>query len=629
MSMKSPRAFVFLLGSLIVAMSVGPVPADDLPRVPAKWHRAHRSSLVTSGRGVASAPEVASNFTRLGHIGLGKKTKADVWLFDHGGRRGMHAYVGSWVDPCDGRGVYIVDVERPRKPTRVGRARTLDDNVSYEDPVVLRIGRRVVLAVGVQACADRGRGGLALFDVTKPAGPKLLSFFPTASVGVHELDVIERTDGTVLAALAVPFGEDSGGKDLTILDISKPRSPSVVAEIGLIGDTSIPVPSATDPALASRPEISNCCQGVGYVADFFSHSARFADGGTTLYWMPWDGGVLKYDLSDPSDPVLVGRTVYPFDADGDAHSMTTYDVGDKRYILLNDEDFAPVSPLHIETSVTGTRRYAAIEEIWMPTILTISGPVEAEFHDAGTGCEEADHEGAAGKVVLFDRPLTPEDQTCALHVPIVNAANAGAAAVIINFVGSPFGGGEVRPTVFISPGRRGLEMIAEQASELPVVAVGALDGMAAELRAASGPATVSLEPQEPSWGFLRIYDESLGEDEDGDGIVEWEQVGEFSDLPHVHQFPPPRIGSWSIHNTEVMGDRAYSSWYSHGIVALDLTDPTAPAEVGRFTPRSRKGERASVWGVAIDRSTGLIYASDEGSGLWIIRPEGDALPSTP
>jgi hypothetical protein len=32
-------------------------------------------------------------------------------------------------------------------------------------------------------------------------------------------------------------------------------------------------------------------------------------------------------------------------------------------------------------------------------------------------------------------------------------------------------------------------------------------------------------------------------------------------------------------------------------------------------------------GVAVDPRHGLIYASDIGSGLWIVRPTGDAVPS--
>jgi hypothetical protein len=115
--------------------------------------------------------------------------------------------------------------------------------------------------------------------------------------------------------------------------------------------------------------------------------------------------------------------------------------------------------------------------------------------------------------------------------------------------------------------------------------------------------------------------------------VECEQVGSFSDLPHVTGEYPAEPGFWSIHNTEVWRDRAYSSWYSHGIVALDLSDPTTPVRVGQFVPPARGRDIGlpptvtSVWGVALDRASGLIYASDERSGLWIVKPVGPAAPS--
>ncbi len=93
-------------------------------------------------------------------------------------------------------------------------------------------------------------------------------------------------------------------------------------------------------------------------------------------------------------------------------------------------------------------------------------------------------------------------------------------------------------------------------------------------------------------------------------------------------FPP---GSWSIHNTEVLGGRAYSAWYSAGIVALDMTDPTDPHLVGQFVPKTSRRHAnslgtgpAEVWGVAVDPDTGIVYASDMRTGLWIVRPTGDA-----
>jgi len=82
----------------------------------------------------------------------------------------------------------------------------------------------------------------------------------------------------------------------------------------------------------------------------------------------------------------------------------------------------------------------------------------------------------------------------------------------------------------------------------------------------------------------------------------------------------------------VNNERAYSSWYSHGIVALDLSDPEQPTLAGQFVPAGARFQPifgppgAQVWGVAIDPNTGIIYASDMRSGLWIVRPTGDAAP---
>jgi hypothetical protein len=81
-------------------------------------------------------------------------------------------------------------------------------------------------------------------------------------------------------------------------------------------------------------------------------------------------------------------------------------------------------------------------------------------------------------------------------------------------------------------------------------------------------------------------------------------------------------------------DRAYSSWYSNGIVAIDVSDPTQPQRVGQFVPDTSRRHAnslgvgpAEVWGVAIDPETRIVYASDMRTGLWIVQPTGPAAPS--
>jgi hypothetical protein len=171
---------------------------------------------------------------------------------------------------------------------------------------------------------------------------------------------------------------------------------------------------------------------------------------------------------------------------------------------------------------------------------------------------------------------------------------------------------------------------------MPGVMVSHADGLLSALTGASGAPTITLEPQAPKLGTLKVFDESQKQDTDGDGIPEYVEVGGFGSLPQTSGVYKPAQGQWSIHNTEVAGRIAYASWYSHGVVALDMSDPTSPALVGKFTPanscaRARAVGAVSsdgcfplVWGVAVDRRRNLVYMSDLRSGLWIARPVGPA-----
>ena len=87
---------------------------------------------------------------------------------------------------------------------------------------------------------------------------------------------------------------------------------------------------------------------------------------------------------------------------------------------------------------------------------------------------------------------------------------------------------------------------------------------------------MTLDPSEPTWGFIRVFSEASSSDVNGDGSLSSRRSGAFDDPEHTsgELFTPP--GSWSVHNTEVNGDHAYSSWYSHGIVALDSREPRVP-----------------------------------------------------
>ena len=628
--MRARRALLLAaLLTLVMATSVAGAAAGGGKDHRLKGFEEHHEGLVASG---PASTLVAENFDVLGHANLGGGSpNGDVFFFDHGGDVGKFAYVGTWSVPCSGHGVKVIDVNDPTKPKVVARVggRT---GISNEDVVVIEIGDMDVLGIGVQICKAQGApGGLQLFDVTDPDNPAALGFLPTPAGGPHELDMVTREDGVSLALLAVPFTEfdntyfdaNSGG-EFRIVDISDPTAPVEIATWGVIADSTL-------ADFGGGYEVTSSFQGLGYYAAHYAHSARAADGGMTAYVSYWDSAVLKFDISTPSDPTLVGRTQYGLADEGNAHSLTTYDVGGTRYILQNDEEGESLSPTIVTSSATGATEYSGIEEPWAPTLLSELGTVSGTVHDANDGCEDADFDGAAGNVALVDTwdpfyvgILPGWSVPCSIGSQVLRAAAAGVDAVLFNLM-SP---DDAWPFF-----RGNLKAVHQAAGGMALVQVSDIDGLADAIRADAGPVTVTLDPQEPTWGYLRVFDESSASDVNADGTPEFEQVGLFNDLPHVtgELFNPP--GTWTIHNTEVNGDRAYSSWFAHGIVALDLSDPTAPELVGQFVPpnggrlaTSLGAGPAEVWGVAIDPETGIVYASDMRSGLWIVEPIGPAAP---
>ena len=113
-------------------------------------------------------------------------------------------------------------------------------------------------------------------------------------------------------------------------------------------------------------------------------------------------------------------------------------------------------------------------------------------------------------------------------------------------------------------------------------------------------------------------------------------------LPSTTAFPPPFIGFFSVHDPKVQSNRAYFSWYSEGVVVLDISDPGNPARIAQFAPPPASDPRGLfdlelgtpenphpafpfVWGVFVSGST--IVASDINSGLWVFKLDRAGAPA--
>ena len=230
-------------------------------------------------------------------------------------------------------GIWAIDLGNPAKPRALGAFAKFpgsDGEDVWVGSIKTRAFKGDLAAVGVQRCSRQASGfaGMALYDVTNPAKPKELGRLATGVVsGVHELGVVQRPDGRVLALAAVPYSFNlSGGRqgDLRIIDITDPRRPRELADWDVRRDG----PVETRGQLAAR-------------RDVFDHSAWPFDKGNKVYASFWAAGVQFLDISKPASPRLIGQTTYrPEDGYRGAHSGWFNE--DETLFIQNDEAMQPV-----------------------------------------------------------------------------------------------------------------------------------------------------------------------------------------------------------------------------------------------------------------------------------------------
>ncbi|MGE5690819.1 MAG: LVIVD repeat-containing protein [Pseudomonadota bacterium] len=129
---------------------------------------------------------------------------------------------------------------------------------------------------------------------------------------------------------------------------------------------------------------------------------------------------------------------------------------------------------------------------------------------------------------------------------------------------------------------------------------------------------------EKGYGYMRVYDYS--------NPSAPKQIGSYRS-PNSLGTDDQAAGDYVLHNNFLVGTTVYQSWYSDGVRVVDVSNPRAPKEVAYFVPpattnpvkptqRGVLTNTTQVWGVVVDEATGLVYASDMNSGLWILRRTG-------
>jgi hypothetical protein len=351
--MRSLRLLTAVLGAALVSTGTAGA-STDLPSPHEHKKRAvhWQAGLQPGEPGPAPQLSPRSRSTKikvLGHDDPGGGAPAG----DVVAHRGF-AYLGSWGlgsetgagEFCRAQGVRVYDVSNPRRLRRVA---TFADGASnpqlagsWTEKVMVRAVRTPdfrgdLAVVSFQDCRAGGFRGIGLYDVTNPRRPVQLALRESGTFGVHELWMEARGRKAYVyeaanfhEVAAAEEGQDPAtvNPEFRIVDVSDPANPVQIGDWSAWRDLGV---SPLD--------------GIGTFPFNFVHSVVVFD--EIAYVSYWDFGTVMLDVSDPANPVFLGRTEYGPGAEGNAHSAWIAKRG--RILIQTDEDFDPAPNPEVET----------------------------------------------------------------------------------------------------------------------------------------------------------------------------------------------------------------------------------------------------------------------------------------
>ena len=369
------------------------------------------------------------------------------------------AYLASWAEPsCKRGGFFSVDVSDPANPEQLAFVPALPGTYHGEGTHTITLNtpefQGDLLAVNNEACdAAVGTGGFDLYDVSNPAAPVTLiqgagdkspdhadgnPFAPLNPVRAksnssHSIYIWQ--DGPNAYAVIVDNTEFS---DTDIFDITDPRNPEFIADVDLL-------------ELAFSQDVPISLDSLGNGVSIFLHDmvVKEIGGVPTLLASYWDLGYLKVDLSDPANPVYVGRS--DFSGEDPVMNVPGTDEGwtppegnahqgefshDNRFVLTADEDFAQFRFRgRIALDPSGVFEFGAAGQPDEGPLVSPGNPLAGNTRFVGEACTAGPPIPPPGAGVTI---AVAERGTCAFQEKVANAAAAGYKDVVIfNTPGAP------------------------------------------------------------------------------------------------------------------------------------------------------------------------------------------------
>jgi hypothetical protein len=255
---------------------------------------------------------------------------------------GNAAYLGTWGRPtvCPESGVRVIDVADPAQPELLTTIAAADDfpgtstDSIWVGPVETAAFAGDLAIVAVRLCDTRERSrwsdafrGLAIYDVTDPEHPELLSTIHSGerTQGVNEVTAAVRPDGSFAIAATVMQSmlhtEGSLG-DFRLIDATDPRSPEPLSDWDVRRDLPLDI-------------VRDATDGV----ELHVHSTWLAPDGMTVWLAAWDAGLVMLDLTSPAQPAVIARVPVAVGTEGNAH--TVFFEPESGLLIRTDADLDP------------------------------------------------------------------------------------------------------------------------------------------------------------------------------------------------------------------------------------------------------------------------------------------------
>jgi hypothetical protein len=570
-------------------------------------HDATTADIVSSG-------PTAKNVKNIDQRGRGDRfdtgSTTDVWAL------GNYAYTGTFSSPCppdSEAGIWVWDVRNPNQTKFVGVIES-EAGDRTNDVKVASMNSGDILVMSNENCSSAGDGGFEIYDVDDPKSPvKLASitidelnpisdalFGGITDVGVHNLFLFTQGSNDYVGLVA-----GTAFDNFMIFDITDPTSPTMASAWGAeeifdpgVGDETVDVGRVLDAALW-------LLDGFGASQNRFLHDITITADGTQAYLANWDAGLVLLDISDVTDPQLVSVAldVANGSLDGEVNSHAVWPSEDGSIVVEGEEDFSAW-----EGSVAPTNFRFSFDN-----------PIPGVATSTGTGdVFEASQTGNGGTLTATSLEVTSGPLAGSTFSVAELSSNA-----------TPLGGGSVSgDIVWIGQSCNGdpiLNAGAIAGGGIAIVRRGACAFSEKNINAAAAGATgfvVANNQQSTEWSGLRIWDYS----DPADPVLAstFNTTCSASTAPGGDCDP---AGTYSVHNVQVetTGNKvkAYVSWYSDGMLVLDVSDPENPVEVGRFLDASTNGgEPNNFWGVYKVPNDPFFYGSDRNGGLYAFKEQG-------